>query len=104
MEITLAENGREFLIRIPLSAFPALAGELSKAGKRQIFDRWAARQQLTARQKEIFTGIVAGKCNKDIANALHITVRTVKFHVANLLKKFDVPSRRELSLLDKEKP
>jgi DNA-binding NarL/FixJ family response regulator len=37
-----------------------------------------------------------GKCNKEIAAAVGITTRTVKFHVSSLLAMFAVESRRDL--------
>jgi NarL family two-component system response regulator LiaR len=37
--------------------------------------------------------------NRDIAERLFITVRTVKFHVSNILRKLDVQSRAEVIVL-----
>jgi DNA-binding NarL/FixJ family response regulator len=34
--------------------------------------------------------------NKEIASEMHLSERTVKFHVSNLLKKFNCTSRAEL--------
>jgi DNA-binding NarL/FixJ family response regulator len=39
--------------------------------------------------------MVGGLRNRDIADRLFITVRTVKFHVSNILRKLDVQSRTE---------
>ncbi len=35
-------------------------------------------------------------CNKDIANVLNITERTVKFHISSMLRKCKVSNRSEL--------
>ena len=50
---------------------------------------------LSLRQAQV-AEMVRDHSNKEIAAALSITVRTVKFHVANLLHKFEVQSRNEL--------
>lgn len=54
---------------------------------------------LTARQKEVLAGVEKDWQNKEIANALNISVRTVKFHVSALLVIAGVSSRRELVAL-----
>jgi len=51
---------------------------------------------LTAREREVLEHIVRGQGNRDVAEDLHVTVRTVKYHVTNLLQKFGVTSRVEL--------
>jgi NarL family two-component system response regulator LiaR len=37
--------------------------------------------------------------NREIADRLFITIRTVKFHVSNILRKLDVQSRAEVIIL-----
>lgn len=44
-------------------------------------------EQLTDREKEIFKLLAAGKHNKMISNTLGISLRTVEYHRANILKK-----------------
>jgi DNA-binding NarL/FixJ family response regulator len=45
---------------------------------------------LTSREREVLQRIAEGLTNKDIADALHISTRTVESHRANLMKKLDV--------------
>ena len=51
---------------------------------------------LTPREREVILGLAAGQFNKEIADELHITERTVKYHVAKLLRRFGKKNRREL--------
>ena len=54
------------------------------------------REKLTAREEEVLT-LVKKKCsNKEIAAAVNISERTVKFHISNLLAKFGYGDRRHL--------
>jgi DNA-binding CsgD family transcriptional regulator len=48
---------------------------------------------LTDRERSAFDLLLIGKCNKEIASALGITVRTVRFHVSNILGKCGVENR-----------
>ena len=54
-----------------------------------------ARQQLkllTAREHEVLGALVAGKSNKDIAECLGISPRTVEVHRARVMEKLNVRS------------
>jgi NarL family two-component system response regulator LiaR len=50
---------------------------------------------LTEREKEVLDLVVKGLSNQQIANALVISVATVKAHVSNILSKLQVSSRAE---------
>jgi DNA-binding NarL/FixJ family response regulator len=54
---------------------------------------------LTQREKQTMTSLVEGMTNRQIAQELEITVRTVEFHVSNILRKLNVSSRMEAGLL-----
>jgi DNA-binding CsgD family transcriptional regulator len=51
---------------------------------------------LSAREQEIFSLIIQGLSNAEMASSLYITESTVKFHVGNILKKTEFASRLEL--------
>lgn len=51
---------------------------------------------LTAREFEVLTFVVQGKCNKEIARLLHIEEQTVKNHLRPVFQKFGVARRAEL--------
>lgn len=50
---------------------------------------------LTSREREIFDLITAGMSNNEVARALVLSEKTVKFHVSNLLRKLGVRNRAQ---------
>jgi DNA-binding CsgD family transcriptional regulator len=52
--------------------------------------------QLSRREREVLHEVLQVFSNKEIAEKVHISVRTVKFHVSALLAKFGVASRMDL--------
>jgi Response regulator containing a CheY-like receiver domain and an HTH DNA-binding domain len=58
-----------------------------------------ARSRLTARQREVRAFVLENLSNRGIAERLHMSERTVKFHVSNLLSKFGVKRRADLIIL-----
>jgi len=50
---------------------------------------------LTDREKEVLNLVVQGRSNQQIADALFISVATVKAHISNILSKLQVSSRTE---------
>jgi predicted ATPase/DNA-binding CsgD family transcriptional regulator len=48
---------------------------------------------LTPRELEVLKKLAAGLSNQEIADSLHISLLTVKTHVARILSKLDLPSR-----------
>jgi DNA-binding NarL/FixJ family response regulator len=55
--------------------------------------------ELSRREQEVLAGLLENLANKEVADRLHISERTVKFHVSNLLAKFGVRRRADLILL-----
>src|SRR5690606_14586851 len=55
---------------------------------------WATA--LTERELEVALAVVTGASNRQIADALALSVRTVEVHVSKIFKKLGVRSRREL--------
>lgn len=53
---------------------------------------------LTPRETEILRLIVQGRCNKEIARTLGISLETVKEHVQNILRKTSLSDRTQAAL------
>ncbi|WP_052396898.1 helix-turn-helix transcriptional regulator [Streptomyces sp. NRRL F-5123] len=49
--------------------------------------------KLTGREREIYSHMVAGQSNAEIALACYLSQKTVKFHVSNILRKLGVRTR-----------
>ena len=55
--------------------------------------------QLSKREREVFDLLLDNLSNKEIAGRLHVSERTAKFHVSNLLAKYGVKRRADLIVL-----
>jgi len=55
--------------------------------------RASADATLSPREREVLRLVAQGASNQQIADALFITLRTVKAHVTSILTKLDLPSR-----------
>jgi DNA-binding NarL/FixJ family response regulator len=75
------KEDKDMLARSPALSWPALGAGEAPA--------------LTPRQRDILTLIARGRSNKEIAFALGIRERTVKFHVAALFARLGTSSRTE---------
>ena len=50
---------------------------------------------LTSREVQVLTLLVRGHTNTELANRLHVSIRTVDHHVSSILEKLEVRSRTE---------
>jgi len=76
---------------------PAPAGVVAPGRQRAHAHRpcEAALARLSPREHEVFRLLVMRYSDREIADALFISYRTVTTHVANILNKLGVDSRRE---------
>jgi non-specific serine/threonine protein kinase len=58
---------------------------------------------LTAREREVAALIAQGKTNRDIADALVLSERTIEGHVSNILNKLDFTARTQIAAWAVEK-
>jgi DNA-binding NarL/FixJ family response regulator len=92
MAIRIVNQGSVWAPRRVLSTF--IERVTSSPGR--IFP--AGRVSFTDREKEVLELLVAGRSNKEIGSALGIEERTVKAHVAKLMRKVGVQNRIALSV------
>jgi LuxR family quorum-sensing system transcriptional regulator SolR len=57
-----------------------------------------ARQELSAREREVMRWTAAGKTAYEVGRILGITTRTVNFHVARVLEKLNVPNKTQAAV------
>ncbi|MCH2220072.1 MAG: response regulator transcription factor [Dechloromonas sp.] len=75
----------------------ALALDKEQAERRQRDGAIASRlDQLTQREREVMDLVVAGKLNKQIADDLNISMKTVEAHRARVMEKMGVRTLAEL--------
>ena len=55
--------------------------------------------QLTDRQREILQLIVEGQANKEIADHLNLSIKTIEFHRSKIMTKLGAKSAAELTKL-----
>ena len=75
---------------------PELAGALlADESPRQPQGRGGS---LTEREQEVLGHIADGRSNREIARVLHLSEKTVKTHVSNILMKLDLADRTQAAL------
>jgi ATP/maltotriose-dependent transcriptional regulator MalT len=78
--------GTTVTCRLPLHDVAAATPETPGARRLEL---------LRDREREVLELMISGLRNRDIAERLFISVRTVKYHVSNILQKLGVASRTE---------
>ncbi len=79
--------------------YPSLASEFVKEYKRRGKDIGdSGRDKLTRREYEVISLIAEGFNNKEIAEHLFISEKTVKNHVSNIFKKIGVNDRTQAAI------
>jgi DNA-binding NarL/FixJ family response regulator len=56
-----------------------------------------ASAELTGRQREILQLVAEGRSNKEVAGILHVSIKTVEFHKACIMRKLGVRTTAELT-------
>ena len=64
--------------------------------EREIFERFSARYALSPRERAVMRLVIEERSNAEIAQALYVSERTVKFHVHNILQKAGCRNRAGL--------
>ncbi|MBX3158514.1 MAG: PAS domain S-box protein [Deltaproteobacteria bacterium] len=92
VELRTAER-LEGRVRVRVRMLPELALQAIHTAK---VDALARHADLSRREKEILTYLLQGRSIEDIAHAIGIAVRTVKYHQTNVLQKLGAESRSDL--------
>ncbi|HEX6819286.1 MAG TPA: response regulator transcription factor [Ktedonobacterales bacterium] len=90
---TAAEIARA--VRAVASGGSALEPRIAARLVTEMSGTHAAGRHLTAREREVLQLIADGQASKQIARALGISERTVKFHTASLLRKLGADNRAQ---------
>src|SRR5688572_7689066 len=61
--------------------------------KETVQEKW---QSLTERERELLRHLAMGDNNKTISKVMNITLKTVEFHMSNILKKLSMDSRDQV--------
>ncbi len=68
-----------------------LALEIGELGKRSQTDS----DELTGREREVLRHLIQGRSNREIAEAMPVSINTVKFHLKNIFEKLGVSTRKD---------
>lgn len=71
--------------------------ELHATGARQRQAALSGPHSLTSSEQRVTRLAAEGRVNREMASALHLSVRTVEFHLSRSYRKLGVRSRRELA-------
>jgi len=77
---------------------PKLAADLIKEFNKPRGSRIKKENELTQREYEVIALIADGLNNKDIAERLYISEKTVKNHVSNIFRKINVSDRTQAAI------
>lgn len=93
--LPLVSKGGFWVPRAVLSGFV----ESMLRGSLRLHLKVDASNKITGRQQEVLDALLQQLSNKEVGSKLNISLRTVKFHVSNILNKFGVRRRSDLIVL-----
>ena len=76
---------------------PSINASVVKEYIRQAMVKSGPDERLTPREREVLQLVAEGRTNREIAQVLSISVKTVEHHRANLMSKLDLYSAAELT-------
>jgi DNA-binding NarL/FixJ family response regulator len=93
--IRIVHGGGSLLQPLIASKLIAQMQQGAETGAAPLSANHALIEPLTARELEVLQRLAAGQTNRQIAEALVVTERTVKFHVSAILAKLGAANRTE---------
>jgi len=91
--LTKPIDGDKLVVAVRAALQRFAAAQVRQAEQASVTTRMTT---LTAREREVLAGVVAGKLNKQIASALGTAEKTIKVHRARMMRKMAVGSLAEL--------
>lgn len=91
--VTAIKQVHEGMVYLQPSATKKVIQAYLHGNSEEYIDRF---ETLTEREKEIFTLVARGYTNKELAEFLSISVKTVENHKGNIMEKLQISNRREL--------
>ncbi|HIW33310.1 MAG TPA: response regulator transcription factor [Candidatus Paenibacillus intestinavium] len=90
-----------FALKGALKGMPVMTTEVSQSLTRGLRVKRSQQgdESFTEREREVLLLVADGMSNKEIAEELHISIKTVKTHVSNLLMKCELDDRTQLAVL-----
>jgi DNA-binding NarL/FixJ family response regulator len=97
-------GARDGDLAMPRRLAAEVIADLSRTARRSTAEGAAALPRLTDRETEVLRMISDGLTDREAAEALRISIRTVETHVSNVLHKLGVRSRSDAARLYRERP
>ncbi|HEV7258642.1 MAG TPA: response regulator transcription factor [Bosea sp. (in: a-proteobacteria)] len=95
--ITTARSGRVFISKCIAESVYSLLNAEGSSSKNQHHDSASTEpNQFSPRELQIIKLLLIGRKNREIANALRLTERTIKFYMSQLMLKLQARSRLEV--------
>jgi two-component system nitrate/nitrite response regulator NarL len=88
----------EAVLRGELYVSPDFSQRLFSGLRNSAKDGPAKPSHLSPRELQLVSGLLEGKTNREIANSLKLTEKTVKHYMTNLMNKLNVKNRLEVAL------
>jgi DNA-binding NarL/FixJ family response regulator len=97
-------GARDGDLAMPRRLAAEVIADLSRTARRSTAEGAAALPRLTDRETEVLRMISDGLTDREAAEALRISIRTVETHVSNVLHKLGVRSRSDAARLYRARP
>lgn len=101
---TVVESARELFTALGATAYVRRCDQELKAGGLRAGAGAAGAGELTAQESAVAALVAEGRSNRDVAEELYLSVKTVQFHLTHIYAKLGIRSRGELAARYRETP